>query len=331
MKSTPSFWYQRSIKGYAIMTVLWPLSILWRLGSYYRRLWITPARMNIPVICVGNVTAGGTGKTPLVRRLADMAIASGLSPVILSKGYGGKETGPMIVNADSTADMVGDEPLELTDICPVVIAKNRKAGATWIAENMAADVIIMDDGFQNPAIRADIGILVFDGARGIGNGQIIPVGPLREPWRDGLHRASHVIIIGEDAQGLSQAIKQIRPDIPIISAHKRFDQTTKPVLSGDPLVAFAGIGHPEAFFSMITEHGGQIVKTLAYPDHHQYTATDWDNIYKTASQSGAKLITTKKDYMRLHPAQRQHVTPLPLMLDIDTAWINDIYDELCHD
>ncbi len=331
MIRAPSFWYHRSITGYIIMMLLWPLSILWRLVSYYRRLWTTPVKLALPVICVGNLTAGGTGKTPLVRQFALIATASGLNPVILSKGYGGKERGPMIVSPESPADMVGDEPLELTGICPVVIAKSRKAGARWITEHMTADVIIMDDGFQNPAIRPDYGILVFDGKRGIGNGQIIPIGPMRERLRYGLHRASHVVIIGDDAQGLTRVIKTIKPDMPVISAHKRFDQTAWEAMPKTHLVAFAGIGHPDAFFSMITQQGGKMVQHMAFPDHHQYTDRDWEHIVATASHNKARLVTTMKDYMRLDPKQRQHVTPLPLTLDINKTWINTIFNECRHD
>lgn len=330
MIEAPSFWYQRSVFGYVFMVLLWPLSILWRIASYYRRLWIRPIQLPIPVICVGNLTAGGTGKTPLVRRIATMAIEADLSPVILSKGYGGTEKGPVLVQPDHSADTVGDEPLELADICPVLIAKNRKIGAGWIAENLTADIIIMDDGFQNPAIRPDNGILVFDGSRGIGNGQIIPVGPMREGLRYGLFRASHVVIIGNDQQGLAHAIRTMKPNLPIITADKIFDNSARDILANDRLLAFAGIGHPDAFFSMITKNGGKLIKTLSFPDHHRYTARDWEDICMTASDNKAKLVTTMKDYMRLDIKQRQHVTPLTLELDLDTSWINDIFVELRH-
>lgn len=330
MIATPSFWYQRSIIGYAIMILLWPLSLLWRIASTTRRLWIRPVKLPLPVICIGNLTAGGTGKTPLVTCVAKAAIDKGLAPVVLSKGYGGSAAGPHLVTADDSAALVGDEPLELAAICPVVIAKTRKAGAVWIAENMTADVILMDDGFQNPALQPDIGIVVFDGNRGIGNGQIMPVGPMREGLRNGLQRASYVVIIGDDTQGLSQTIHHMRPDIPIISASKEFEPSVQAILAKEPLLAFAGIGHPDAFFAMIAEHGGQLIKTLSFPDHHRYTAAEWQNIHATALRHQAKLVTTRKDYMRLDPDQRHAVTPLPLTLDIDRRWINEIYDELRH-
>lgn len=334
MIATPSFWYQRSITGYIIMILLWPLSLLWRLASAIRRLWIKPAKLSLPVICIGNLTAGGTGKTPLVTCFAEAAIDKGLTPVILSKGYGGSASGPHLVTADDSAAMVGDEPLELAAICPVVIAKNRKVGALWIAKNMTADVILMDDGFQNPGLRPDIGIVVFDGNRGIGNGQIMPVGPMREGMRNGLKRASYVVIIGDDKQGLTQSITQtiqrLRTDIPIISASKQFYPSAQAILTKEPLLAFAGIGHPDAFFALITQYGGQLIKTLSFPDHHRYTATEWQNIHTTALRHKAKLVTTRKDYMRLDQDQRRAVTPLPLTLDLDQRWIDAIYDELRH-
>lgn len=257
-----------------------------------------------PVICVGNLTVGGAGKTPVTR-----ALRAKLGPTAhtLSRGYGGTVAGPLRVTQDMPASEVGDEPLLHAADGPAWIARDRLAGAL-AAANAGAHVIIMDDGFQNPALKKDISLIVVDPAFGIGNGQVFPAGPLRERLADGLARADAVILL-----------HNLNSDI---VDHEWLDDFTKPILHAhlEPaidapsgkFVAFAGLARPEKFFDTLAALGVDLEETAPFPDHHVYSEDDLAFLATLAEERGARLITTEKDAARLAPEWRARVDVLPV-------------------
>ena len=320
---TPKFWYASSSP---LAWLLLPLNWLWRLSTWLRWRIARPYRSALPTFLIGNLSVGGVGKTPLVQHFARMAIKAGYAPVIISRGYGGNHRGILEVAPHHPARLVGDEALELRIICPVVVARNRQSAMRHIERNNLGDCIIMDDGFQNPHLTPHHAILVFDGERGVGNGQIIPSGPMRETMKAGLRRAQDVLVIGTDRHQLAETITALAPHIRIHYAEKTYDaETCRHIKDSGKLVAFAGLGNPEGFFTSIAAHGGDIVASIAFSDHHYYSETDWARLTATAQKHDATLMTTQKDYMRLNAEQRRKVIPLPLRLALsDDAWIMEL-------
>jgi len=324
MMKTPAFWSHR---GIAAITLL-PVSLLWRAGSALKRITARPVTPSIPVICVGNLTAGGTGKTPLVGWLADRLTERGWTPAILTRGYGGSATSPVWVDpAQHDADYCGDEPLMLADGRPVMVSRDRGAGARVIDAGGTHDVIIMDDGMQNPTLRRTLTIGVFDGGSGIGNGWLMPAGPLRTPFADGLAELDIAVINGGDETGLAERIADAAP---VFEATLRPDSSVIESLADTPLLAFAGIGRPARFFASIEAIGGQIAKKLSFADHHPYSQQDLAQIQEDAQRHGAQMITTQKDWMRLPADWRARVIMLPVSVELheDIAFLDAIEQRL---
>ncbi len=304
-RTAPSFWYEADGRHAAplLRALLTPLGWIYA-ASVRRRLRTTlPFDCGVPVICVGNLTAGGTGKTPVVRDLCQRLQAQGHTPAVLSRGYGGQLSGPVWVTPDHTAQDVGDEPLMLSKTAPVMVARDRVAGAKAIVET-GHDVVVMDDGHQNPSLKKTLSLVVVDATRGLGNGRVIPAGPLREPATAGLARADAVVLMGTGT-----------PDLP---AHPH--PTMRATVSANdqapsgPLVAFAGIGQPEKFFTTLPDLGAEVHETIPFPDHHPYTPADLQRLQDLAQHHQARLITTEKDAMRLPPAFQTQVLTLPITL-----------------
>ena len=313
----PRFWQDKGL----FSTLMIPLSWLYRLTSFARAFITQPYRASLPVICVGNITSGGTGKTPVSAYLAALAIKKGLSPVILSRGYGGTLSGPCFVDPEHhLASHCGDEPLLLQQIAPVVIARNRAEGAKFIESQKRFDVIIMDDGMQNPQLYKDKLIIVFDGAVGIENGRILPAGPLRTSLFEGARQADLIIMNGADETGLtallSQQFQQSGADI--ITATLQADETIPHIEKQTPLYAFAGIGRPERFFNTLNEQGFFLTQTKAFGDHHPYSQADISGMIEAARALSALLITTSKDWVRLSKAHQKHIAYLPVSLHISS-------------
>ena len=302
----PSWWYARP-PGWA-GRLLEPAGALWGQLAQRRFARGSAYRAALPIICIGNFTAGGTGKTPLALEVAGMVHAMGLKPAFLSRGYGGRQRGPHWVDAarDRSAD-VGDEPLLLAAAHPTLVARDRSAGARAIVEGpVSADVIIMDDGLQNPEVAKDLTIAVIDGARGIGNGRVIPAGPLRAPLAFQLTLVDAVVVnrgsVG-DAGGsppASDFADRLRREFegPVL------DAAIAPIgstdwLSGSPVVAFAGIGVPDRFFATLRTLGAQLAGKIAFPDHHAFDQADATRLLDLARSHGAMLVTTEKDRVRL--------------------------------
>jgi tetraacyldisaccharide 4'-kinase len=306
----PVFWYQSSgLLAWLLQPLAWVYDLIGRL----RRVATSPYRAPQKVICVGNIVAGGAGKTPVAIALAKLLQQSGQRPAFASRGYGGTASAPLRVdNTQHNSGVVGDEPLLLAKIAPTWVSKNKAAGVAAVTD---ASHIILDDGLQNPSIAHDLALLVIDGARGLGNGHIIPAGPLREPLDNVLARVQAVILIGADDHDVAQ---HIAGRVPVLRAH------LQPVLPPDfnhagNFVAFAGIGHPEKFFQTCRETGLHLSAAFAFPDHHPFSIGDWQQLMQTVEQHRGRLITTAKDAMRLPPDWREQVTILPVELVFDEA------------
>ena len=318
----PGWWYGPG--GTVQARLLSPAAHLWGWIAERRFVNAAPAQVALPVICIGNFTAGGTGKTPLSLAIAGILRQHGRNPTFLTRGYGGKLAGPHWVDADrdSAAD-AGDEPLLLARRAPVMLARDRAAGARAIAASAAAGfVIIMDDGLQNPALRKDMTIAVVDGRRGIGNGRVIPAGPLRAPLIAQLARVD-VIVINQPAGGNSSTdtgstigdwFRQ-RFAGPVLEARTVVAGETAS-LREKPVLAFAAIGAPGRFFDLLRALGATVVREVAFPDHHPFTATEVRQLLDAARQTGAQLVTTEKDAVRLgaHPELGAAVRTVPIRI-----------------
>lgn len=256
-----------------------------------------PYRSMLPIICVGNFTAGGSGKTPFTAMLARDLIARGERPVILSRGYGGVVKGPHWVDlAADTATDAGDEPLLLARVAPVVVARDRKAGALAIERRGVASVIVMDDGLQNPALVKTLSFAVIDTTRCLGNWQVIPAGPLRMPLEAQTKLVDALVYNGPVNHHFLDEMQRLCP-VPALNAWLQPDGIR--FLAGTRHVAFAGIGNPERFFETVRAHGATLIEAIPFPDHARFSDQDADRLLALAARHNAQLITTEKDHVRL--------------------------------
>lgn len=295
----PAFWYARHGREAAPLTraLLTPFALLYREAGRMRARRAAPQTAPVPVICVGNVTLGGAGKTPVARAILARLRARGVDAHALSRGHGGSLKGPVRVDpAAHSYREVGDEPLLLARDGAAWIARDRAAGARMAAQ-AGAQAVVMDDGFQNPSLRKNLSILVIDAAKPYGNGRVFPAGPLREPVRDALARADAVVLMAPQADYM--------PDLRQLGLRNFHGPVLTAWLApvgappAGPLVAFAGIGRPEKFFDTLRAAGGEVVEEGMFPDHHPYQARDLAFLVREADKAGARLITTEKDHVRL--------------------------------
>lgn len=318
----PGFWQKdRSIMG----ALLSPLGALYAAGTARRLARGIPQDVGVPVICVGNLSAGGTGKTPTVIALVERLIARGHAPQVVSKGYGGSLEGPIQVDPlTHSADHTGDEPLLIAAFCPVWVAKDRVAGAQ-AAVQAGADVILLDDGHQDPSLRKALSLVVSDAARGFGNGRVIPAGPLREPVAKGLARADGVITLGPAPM---QRRFTKRHGSQITLPHLQAELTPLPTgmpWAGMRAMAFAGIGYPDKFFASLRQAGVDVVRTLALSDHQPLEPKLMQRLLAEARDANAQLVTTEKDAVRLPPDLRAKILPFPVRLTFaDEAALSQI-------
>jgi tetraacyldisaccharide 4'-kinase len=291
----PSFWWDEP--GTAA-TVLAPVGAVYGAVAAIR-LRQTGERAGVPVICIGNPTLGGSGKTPTALALARLLIEHGERPFLLSRGYGGRLAGPVRVDTQHhRADDVGDEPLLLARGAPTIIARDRVAGAR-AARKAGASLIVLDDGFQNPSLTKDLSILVIDGRRGVGNGRVFPAGPLRAALAAQLERAQAALLIGEAPAGAAAAMEAQARGLTLFRGRLVPDAASAAALTGSRVLAFAGIGDPEKFFATLRDAGIDIAVARGFPDHHRFTAQEASALVAEAERAGLTLVTTEKDLVRL--------------------------------
>jgi tetraacyldisaccharide 4'-kinase len=290
----PEFWRRRSLSS----LLLTPLAAIYG-AIAASRMKKAGQSLAVPVICVGNYHGGGAGKTPTTLALVRLLRELDETPVVLSRGYGGSLNGPVEVDPDrhGAAD-VGDEPLMMARSVTVVVAKDRVAGAT-LALSRRASVIVMDDGFQNPALAKDVSLIVIDGSRGIGNGWVIPAGPLRAPLWLQCERTDALLIVGEGTAADPVAARIKSKGAPVLRGHFAPDPAIVAALSGRPVLAFAGIGDPDRFFATLRACGIAVAAERPFPDHHPFSADDIASLRNQAQRDGLILVTTEKDLARL--------------------------------
>ncbi|MDB2682981.1 tetraacyldisaccharide 4'-kinase [Alphaproteobacteria bacterium] len=297
MIKTPGFWYRSGGAESIQEKLLSPFSKLYGMVAGAHRNSKTPRSTGVPVVCIGNLNAGGSGKTPMALVLMQMIKDQNLakSPFFLSRGYGGKIMGPTLF-APKRHDFkdVGDEVMLLGHFAPTIVSRDRFVGAKLGAER-GAGLVIMDDGLQNYDLQQDLKIVVVDGAMGFGNGKVIPAGPLREDLESGLAKADLFVVMGEDQRGLDSILSGTGK--PVLKAQLRSQ-----VSNIDPdqtFFAFAGLGWPEKFFGALRKAEVTVVGSQGFADHHPYTPEDMNKLVRKAEGLGAKLITTRKDFVRI--------------------------------
>jgi tetraacyldisaccharide 4'-kinase len=314
----PPFWWEKPDWRSLALS---PLSLAY--GAVARRQLRKGRRQKIdaPVLCVGNFTVGGSGKTPVAIALAGQARAAGLKPGILSRGHGGSFSEPHVVDAaHDAAKHVGDEPLLLAAHAPVAVSPNRAAGAALLIERHGCDFLIMDDGFQSARIHMDYALMVVDAHYGIGNGHVIPGGPLRARVRDQLLYTDAVLKMGEGTAADALVRRAARAGKPI------FDALVRPrnaaAFAGRQFLAFAGIGHPEKFFDSVGQAGGTVAIKRPFPDHHVYARDELADLASAARKAGLGLVTTAKDAARL----RHGDVPAGFLEGLDVLEIETVFD-----
>lgn len=307
MLQAPEFWSRPGL----VSDLLAPLGWAYGAVATARRRVAHPLRVGVPTICVGNVTAGGAGKTPVVLSLAALLRERGRQPHILSRGYGGSLRGPARVDPTKhSAGDVGDEPLLLAAAAPTWIGADRAASAR-AAIAAGADLLLLDDGFQNPALAYDLALIVIDGGYGFGNGRVMPAGPLREPVAAAVERASAAVVIGAGARHVALG------SLPVLGA--QLVPVGAEDLHGARVLAFAGIGRPAKFFATLRELGATVVETRSFPDHHVFAGFELASLATLAQTHRAVLVTTEKDQVRLPGDWRGKIRALKVELRWDDA------------
>ncbi len=321
----PDFWRTGGVAA----ALLSPLGALYGASVAFRARHARPFDPGLPVICIGNLTAGGSGKTPVAIAIAEMLRARGHRPYFLTRGYGGSDRGPALATRGHSAQVMGDEALLLARTAPTIVARDRASGAR-LAKDKGASVLVMDDGHQNFTLRKTLSLVVVDAETGFGNGRQIPAGPLREPVAQGLSRADAVIVVGSEPSEDGRAAKRAQgsmPDLkgytgPVLRAHLAADGAA---FAGKSVFAFAGIGRPEKFTASLEQSGAHITGSCFFADHHPYADDEITQLKMLAGD--AMLVTTEKDFVRLTIQQRENIRVLKINAVFDdTAAMDGLLD-----
>ena len=308
MIKAPQFWHKKILISFLLL----PFSWIYGLVVILRYLLITPKKINKPVICIGNLIAGGAGKTPVAMAIGHMLRDKNIDFAYLSYGYGRESDQFLQVYPRNTnVREAGDEPILLSEVYDTFVSSNRVMGAKKIASMKEKQLIILDDGFQNPSLFKDLHILVIDGGYGFGNEFLMPAGPLREPIFFGIKRADLIIIIGEDKSNLAEyfTYKEL--------VYGRIIPINNEKFVGNKVIAFCGIGRPEKFFDSLKNIGAQIIKEISYADHHLYNDQDLNYLISLSKEQNIKLVTTKKDWVRIDPVYQDKIEYLDIKIEFD--------------
>jgi tetraacyldisaccharide 4'-kinase len=327
----PAFWWRERSAAAALLA---PVAACY--GAIAARRMARPGcRAPVPVICVGNFTVGGAGKTPTAIALARLLMQAGRRPFFLSRGYGGRVAGPVLIDSPApragedregrwTAAEIGDEPLLLAAVAPAIVAHDRPAGVAAAAAG-GADTIVMDDGLQNPSVVKDFALAVVDGRRGVGNGCIFPAGPLRAPLAAQLDHVDAVLVVGAAGPAADAAVDAARKHgLPVFHGDLQPDAEAVVALSGKPVLAFAGIADPGKFFATLEAHGIAAAVRKPFPDHHPYASDEIAALVACADRNGLTPVTTEKDMARLRgdpaaAALTSRAAVLPVVLKLRDA------------
>ncbi len=314
MLKPPPFWQKKEGANHPLAITLSPLAALYDwVGKNKRRKQI-PFVAGKPVICVGNVSMGGVGKTPFAILLAKLLAEKGISPAFLTRGYGGKEKGPLLVSEAADLSTIGDEAQLLATHAQTCISASRPEGASYLEEKTSLDVILMDDGFQNPSLKKDLSFILVDGEVGFGNGRVFPSGALREKPADAVVRAQAIVfVLPSETYELPEELLSFAQNRPVFKAWLE----VTPIEMPEEAVAFCGIGRPEKFYRSAKEAGYNLISTHDFPDHYAFKQEDLASLIMKAQQANATLLTTEKDYVRLPAAYQKQVRTLPVTMQVD--------------
>ena len=325
MIESPKFWYKNNLYSKIQSFLLFPLSILWILISFLKKVLIKKYKSKLKVICIGNITVGGTGKTPFAIYTFKFLKKLGYKPVFLTRGYGGLLKGPIEVKDTHKFKEVGDEALLLNKVGPTIVSKNRSLGAKLI-ENHESDfnIIIMDDGLQNYQLKQDIKFLLIDKNLKFGNEFCIPAGPLREPINQALLGIDAIVLTGNENKetDLYKVYNKIIFN-PQIKTKK------SPKIKNDKLLAFCGLANAIKFYETLKANGFNVMYTKSFPDHYEYKNEDIDKLILEANKQNLKLITTEKDYVKIKDDKNLiNILSIKMELDLkDKAVFNSFLQE----
>ena len=312
MIKAPKFWYNNNLSSKMLIVLFFPLSLLWILISLLQKIFIKKYKSKLKVICIGNLTIGGTGKTPFAIYTYKLLKKLGYKPVFLTRGYGGHFKGPIEVKDTHNSKDVGDETLLLNKIGPTIVSKDRSFGAKLIEKHEDNfNVIIMDDGLQNYQLEQDIKFLLIDKNLKFGNEFCIPAGPLREPVSQGLMTIDAIVLTGNNNK-----------DDDFNNVHNKtiFNTKVKTIKSlkikNEKLLAFCGLANSNKFYETLKENGFNVISTKSFPDHFEYKNEDIDKLISEANRKNLKLITTEKDYVKIKD-DKNMVNTLPIEFELD--------------
>lgn len=327
--TAPEFWWQK--KPTLSAWLLSPIGAIYGWLTVRRMLRAPRGNADIPVLCIGNLTMGGAGKTPATLALVNHLVNLGHKPGILLRGYGGTEKGPLLVKSGHNVGQVGDEALLYVNVAPTAVCADRVAGATLLGK-AGVDIILMDDGFQNPSLHKDLSLIVVDTQTAWGNGLCCPAGPLRAPVNSQLQNASAIIALGDGARGGDVEDAANRHDLPIYRGEMVPVQMSEDFV-GRRFIAYSGIGRPEKFFKSLTDANLEAVERFSFPDHHVFTEKDAEKILSRCRSQDAMPITTQKDFVRLLAAPEHtfaaELRQVSKVLKIQIEWENpDSIDEM---
>lgn len=316
----PEFWNNDSSRWAKLLA---PVSKLYSIASTIKINRVTPERASVPVVCVGNVVLGGAGKTPTVELICELLMKNNYTPHILTGGYGGYLKNVVRVDLNKHSYLqVGDEALLSAQVAPTWVGRNRINSAN-AATLSGADILVMDDGFQNNCIFKDFKILVIDSGQAFGNGMIFPAGPLRESAESGVKKSDIVLIIGEQNLNLEKKIRAIRANIPVFYAEIHADSNCN-IARNDKVIGFCGLGYPAKFKKTLNKLKAEIIDFIAFADHHPYTITEVQKLIKAAKNASARLVTTRKDYIKIPDVFKSEISVIDIKLSFTRESFEDI-------